>query len=155
MILQTSFGIEVTGSLMRATKVGKALRRKIGGKSQLDIEAAAHMLGCNVTFRPFVSIHEVTVGAFIAVAERLTPEWRRWSIAHAIGHRLIHTGNVLWLRNHTQLAIPYEREAEQFAYALLVDEEEAAREGLGTAWEIAEYFGVPEEMVRVQGRLSL
>ena len=22
------------------------------------------------------------------------------------------------------------------------------------AWEIAEYFGIPEEMVRVQGRLS-
>ena len=39
------------------------------------------------------------------------------------------------------------------AYGLLVDELEAAREGLSEAWEVAEYFGVPEGMVRVQGRL--
>ena len=45
------------------------------------------------------------------------------------------------------------RQAEQFAYGLLVDEEEAWREGLRTAQEIASYFGVPEGMIRVQGRL--
>jgi hypothetical protein len=35
----------------------------------------------------------------------------------------------------------------------LVDEIEALRAGLTEAWQVAEYFGVPEEMVRVHGRL--
>ena len=36
---------------------------------------------------------------------------------------------------------------------MLVDEEEAMGQGLTTGGEFAEYFGVPVEMVRVQGRL--
>jgi Zn-dependent peptidase ImmA (M78 family) len=48
---------------------------------------------------------------------------------------------------------PNERQAEEFAYGLLVDEAEARREGFTEAWQVAEHFGVPEQMVRVQGRL--
>jgi hypothetical protein len=51
------------------------------------------------------------------------------------------------------LAEPNERQAEDFAYGLQVDEAEALREGLTEAWQVAEYFGVPQDMVRVQGRL--
>ena len=44
----------------------------------------------------------------------------------------------------------YEREAEDFARALLVDDEEALAEGLVHSWEVAEHFGVPGELVRRQ-----
>ena len=77
----------------------------------------------------------------------------RWSIGHAIGHRVMHPGNHLWLRARTLLATPFEREAEHFAHGLLVDKVETMTKGLTTAGEFAEYFGVLAEMVRVQGRL--
>ena len=51
------------------------------------------------------------------------------------------------------LAMPFERQAEEFAYHFLVDEEEVTRQGFTESWEIAEHFGVPEEMVMIQGRL--
>ena len=53
------------------------------------------------------------------------------------------------------LATPLEREAEDFAFQLYVDLDEVWREGLTTSWEIAEHFGIPEEMVRIQGSLQL
>ena len=70
--------------------------------------------------------------------------------AHAIGHRLLHPGNHLWIRLHTGLAQRFEREAEDFARALLVDPQEAAGAGLTQSWEVAEYFGVPHEVLRLQ-----
>ncbi len=54
----------------------------------------------------------------VAVAKRLSPEWRRWVIAHAIGHRLLHPGNHLELRAHTDLPRRFKREAEDFARGL-------------------------------------
>ena len=54
---------------------------------------------------------------------------RRWDVAHAIGHHVLHPGNQLWLRSQTLLAKPNGRQSEDFAYGLLVDEAEALREG--------------------------
>ena len=98
---------------------------------------------------------EMQMGRFIGVAERLDPRWRRWVIAHAIGHRLLHSGNHLWIRDHTSLGGLYEREAEDFARALLMDVDEAMEEGLSELWEVAEHFGVPEEMVVLQAPMRM
>ena len=91
----------------------------------------------------------------IGVAERLDPAWRRWVTAHAIGHKLLHPGNHLWMRTYTGLANRLEREAEDFAYALLLDAREVANEGLTSVWEVAEHFGVPKELVALQVPLNL
>ncbi len=79
---------------------------------------------------------EMQMGHFISVAERLAPRCRRWVIAHAIGHRLLHAGNHLWIRDHTSLGGLFEREAEDFARALLTDVREAMDEGLSEVWEV-------------------
>ena len=94
---------------------------------------------------------------YIGVAERLDPCWRRWVIAHAIGHRLLHPGNHLWIRDHSSLGGGrYEREAEDFALALLVDTGgEAREEGLRELWEVADHFGVPQELVVFQPPLVI
>ena len=89
------------------------------------------------------------------MAERLDARWRRWVIAHAIGHKLLHSGNHLWIRDHTSLGGLYEREAEDFARALLMDVAEAMAEGLSELWEVAEHFGVPEEMAWLQPPLPM
>jgi Zn-dependent peptidase ImmA (M78 family) len=120
----------------------------------VQIEELATALGLEVIPWPLpLPMQEVKVGQFIAVSANPSPAWRRWVIAHAIGLHLLHSGvNTIWLQARTLLADRLERQAEDFAWGLLVDEEEARRLGLREPWEIAEHFGVPEEIVR--GRLD-
>ena len=140
---------------MKAKLHGRRLRLTSRSSGRVDAEEVAHLLGFRVDriCLPGVNICEVTVADSIAVSTRLCAAEQRWSIAHALGHRVMHPGNQLWLRAKTLLTTSDEREAEDFAYGLLVDESEALAQELITAGEIAEYFGVPVEMVRVQGRL--
>ena len=137
----------------RARRRAVTLRRRFGLHGRVDAEEVANELGLEVWLRDFQVQKEVQVDGQIAVARRLSAEWRRWVTAHAIAHRLMHPGNHLELRAHTDLPRPWEREAEEFAHALLVDEEEALDAGFTYAWEVAEHFGVPPELVHVQARL--
>ena len=116
---------------------------------RIDISEVAGALGMQINLwdLPANEVHEVMMRQTIAVSRDLDEPARRWAIAHAIGHRLMHSANHLWLRMETRLNDKLEAEAESFAYHLLVDEVEARREGLHTAPEIAEHFGAPTEMV--------
>ena len=93
----------------------------------------------------------------MAIAGRLPPAEAHCATAHTIRHHVLHPGNKLWLGKRTGLSGPDEREAEDFASGLLVDPGEA-RLGVGAdfldpaEWDLAEYFGVPEEVVRRPGR---
>lgn len=89
----------------------------------------------------------------VLVTERLGPEWRRWAPANAIELRLLHPGNHVSLGERMDLKRRCEREAGDFAHALLVDAEEGLTEGCTHSWGVAEHFGVPDEMVGVQARL--
>ncbi|MCY3919276.1 MAG: ImmA/IrrE family metallo-endopeptidase [Chloroflexi bacterium] len=137
----------------RARRRADTLRRELGLRGRVDAVAVANALGLEVWPWQFEVQKEMQIDGQIAVAKRLGPEWRRWVIAHAIAHRLLHPGNHIERRDHTDLPLPWEREAEDFAHALLIDEEEALAEGFVYAWEVAEHFGVPVEVVRVQARL--
>ena len=139
----------------KAQRKARELRRKLGLRGRVEAEEVANLLGLVVVPWPLAVQEEMQMDGYIGVAQRLDPRWRRWAIAHAIGHRLLHPGNHLWTRFHTGLAGPYEREAEDFALALLVDAREAAEEGLTELWEVAEHFGVPQELVVLQPRLVM
>ena len=76
-------------------------------------------------------------------------------IAHALGHKIMHPGNHLWIFKKTMLGYRYEREAHDFAHTLLTDDREAIGEGFTCSLEVADYFGVPEEFVRLQAPLVL
>ena len=134
---------------MRARTLASSVRQNFGLSGKIDISEVA----CNLEVKinlwdlPANEVHEVMVRGSVAVSRDLDEPTRRWAIAHAIGHHLMHSSNHLWLRMETHLNDKLEAEAEQFAYYLLVDEKEARREGLNTAPEIAERFGVPTEMV--------
>ena len=140
---------------MKAKSKGAQLRLKTGSSGRVDAEEVANLVGCRVDLidLPGTNLFEVTLEDSIAVSTRLCDAEKRWSIAHAIGHRVMHPGNQLWLRAKTMLANKDEREAEDFAYGLLIDEAEAMDQGLSSVGEFAEYFGVPPEMVRFQERL--
>lgn len=127
------------------------MRRQLGLRGQVDAEAVARGLGFSIERRPLLVLEEMRVGDYIMVADRLEPWWQRWVVAHAIGHCVLHPGNHLWIRQHTDLAHAFEREAEDFAYGLLVDPAEEAAEGLNSSWEVAKHFGVPFEVLRQRG----
>ena len=134
----------------RAQRRGVELRRRLELRGRVDAEAVANHLGLVVQLWPLEVQEEMQMDGFISVAERLSPRWRRWVTAHAIGHRLLHPGNHLWIRDHTSFGSRFEREAEDFARALLIDAREAMEAGLTEVWEVAEHFGVPEETVLLQ-----
>ena len=131
----------------RAQRRALELRRTLGLRGRVDAEAVTNHLGLEVKLWTLRVLKEMGIGDVICVARRLDPAWRRWVTAHAIGHRLLHPGNHLWIRLHTGLAQRYEREAEDFARALLVDAREAEAAGLMESWEVAEHFGVPDEVL--------
>lgn len=139
----------------RAQRRALQLRRKLRLHGRVDAQAVADMLGIEIVRRPLRELQEMKIDGVICIALRLEPEWSRWLIAHAIGHELMHPGNHLWLRKNTGLAHKYEREAEDFAHALLLDAQEAVDRGLTNSSDLAYYFGVPEEVVRLQPRLRL
>lgn len=139
----------------KAQRKATELRRKLGLRGRVDAEEVANLLGLAVVPWPLAVQEEMQMDGYIGVAQRLDPGWRRWVIAHAIGHKLLHPGNHLWTRAHTDLGGPYEREAEGFALALLVDTREAREEGLRELWEVAEHFGVPQELVVFQPPLVM
>ena len=136
--------------MSRAHEEGSGLRQQLGLRGQVDAEAVAHGLSLTVKRWPLRVLKEMRFGDYIVVADRLEPEWRRWVVGHAIGHCILHPGNHLWIRRHTDLARSFEREAEDFAYALLVDASEAAAEGLAHSWEVAEHVGIPDELVHLR-----
>ena len=136
--------------MTRAQRKGAALRRKLGLTGRVDAEAVANLHGYPVKRLPLVAQKELEVGGYICIADRLGPEESRWYIAHSLGHKMMHEGNQLWIYKKTILGYRYEREAQDFAHALLTDDREAIGEGLTCSLEVADYFGVPEEFVRVQ-----
>ena len=98
---------------------------------------------------------ELEVAAIICIAERLGPEETRWCIAHALGHKVMHPSNQLWVYRKTMLGYRHEREANDFAHTLLMDGREVIKAGLTCSWEVAEHLGVPEWFVRLQAPLVL
>ena len=141
---------------MNARREAERIRRACRASGRVAIEEVVNLLGMQIDGRRFrgVNLDEIAYRGNIAIGGHLSEPERRWAIAHAIGHRVLHTkGNQVWLRTCTQLPDKLEAQAEQFAYHLLIDLDEAWDEGLGTVQEIAAYFGVPADFVAGQGRL--
>lgn len=65
----------------------------------IDVEDIANKEGLTIIIWPFIApVEEVKVGRSIGIKEGLSIEWRRWDIAHALGHHLLHHGNQLVFR---------------------------------------------------------
>ncbi len=136
--------------MSRARQRGMALRRKLGLCGKVDVEYVANIMELEVVTWPLNGLEEMTMRDVIGVADRLDPHWRRWVVAHAIGHKALHPGNHLWIRRNTGLVHRFEREAEDFAAGLLIDPREAREEGFRESWEVAHHFGVPAEIIQLQ-----
>lgn len=139
----------------RCSRAAAEVRLLMGLQGRVDVEAVAGHFGMVVVPWRTDGQAEGRIGDFIFVSDRLRPDWRRWVIAHSIGHKIMHPGNHVWIYMHTGLGPRFEREAEDFACLLLIDGREAAAERLVYSWQVAEHFGVPDEMVRFHAHLIL
>jgi Zn-dependent peptidase ImmA (M78 family) len=93
-------------------------------------------------------VTEVKHGRWIGVAKGLSPIEIRHLAAHALGHHLLHFGNQLWFQEWQQTnVLKQEREADEFAAHILIPETELIQLGNLNTWEIADRFGVSEDLV--------
>ena len=132
-----------------------ALRtRKLFGTSDPEIIAQQEGLEVIITYLP-QRWWDVLLWDYIAIREDLVPKWRRWCLAHSLGHHFMHHGNQLRLAEKAELVYRRRRQeadAEAFAAWLLVppDELEKLQQVEGDTldgWTISEHFGIPHEMV--------
>ncbi|MBM4450991.1 MAG: ImmA/IrrE family metallo-endopeptidase [Chloroflexi bacterium] len=116
----------------------------------VDMEWLANAEGCECLVWPFLEpIKEVKQGRWIGIADSLSRKERRYLIAHALAHHLMHCGNQLSFRDwQTSTRRRQEKEADCFAAHILIPEKELDKVANMPQWEIAQTFGVPEELVR-------
>jgi hypothetical protein len=133
-------------------KARELLRRHPGLTFPLDIEELVNEIGCELIEWPFLSpVKEVKQGRWIGIAAGLDQRERRYLAAHALGHHLLHCGNQLWFRDWQETSVlRQEREADEFAAHILMPEEELKEFDRLSTWDIAEYFGVPEELATLR-----
>jgi len=114
----------------------------------IDMEWLASVEHCEIVDWPFLlPVKEVKQGRWIGIAEGISKRERRHLIAHALAHQLLHCGNQLSFRDWQKTIVcKQEREAEECAAHILMPETELARVIDMPVWEIAEHFGVPEEL---------
>ncbi len=132
---------------MRAFQLGRALAQREGVDYDADLGPLLAKLGLEVIPWRFDSrVREFIFDGAIGVEEALPSRWRRWVVAHAIGHHVLHVGASLYLAVWQGANIRKdERQAEEFAAGLLVSPAAAANAG---EVAIAERCAIPREKAR-------
>ena len=129
-------------------KAKELLRRYPGLLFPVDMEKLVAMEGCELVEWPFLfPVREVKHGRWIGVAKGLSPKEIRHLAAHALGHHLLHCGNQLWFQEWQPTSLlKQEREADEFAAHILIPETELIQLGKVNVWEVADRFGVLENL---------
>jgi len=125
-------------------------KRHPGLTFPLDMERLAYAEGCECLSWPFIEpVREMKQGRWIGIAQGLEESERRHLIAHALAHHLLHRGNQLSFHGWQKACLSkQEREAEECAAHILMPEAELEKVIDMPTWELAEHFGVPEQLVR-------
>ena len=137
-------------SWLTVEKAKEFHRRHPGLSFPVDMERLAEAEGCELVDWPLLEPYtEVKRDQWIGLARGLSRAERRHLIAHALAHHLMHSGNQVSLYERDKVIVSQqERQAEECAAHILMPEEELQRVGNMPVWELAEYFGVPEELAR-------
>ena len=101
----------------------------VTGPADIDLEAIAWTQGVVVNYRPLEGCEATIIGAqrraVITVNSRSSPERRRFSLGHELGHWHHHRGQLLFcdkvdVGNFTNDALNPERHADTFASDLIL-----------------------------------
>ncbi len=116
----------------------------------VDIESLVEAEGLEWLSWPFLEpVREVKQGRWIGLAQGLSEPERRFLMAHALAHHLMHVGNQLAFHHQRQGLVPIEeREADSCAAHILMPEQQLEKVPHMPPWELAEYFNVPEKLAK-------
>ena len=92
---------------------------------------------------------------FVHLNSSLTEPEMRLTLAHELGHALLHpTTNTYFLRSNTLFSVGrFEQEANRFAVLLLIPDEELLEHRDFSMGQLSCLFGIPEELIKL--RLTL
>ena len=136
--------------MSQASQRAAHIRNRYKLSTPVDLDAILDGENLELTRFPLKGrVQEIIVGRHIGIKDSITnTRYFRELIAHALGHHFLHAGNQLFSLNRTDLqrTLSQEREAREFAFHLLVPEEElrsclAQRMDLA---EMADHFQVTE-----------
>jgi len=135
-------------SVLAIQKAKQLHLRHPGVNFPLDMEGLANLEGCECVTWPFIPpVREVKCGRWIGLAMGLSMVERRFLIAHALAHHLMHCGNQLTFYACRGITVSrQEHEADCCAAHILMPEERLIGLEHFSSEEIAEHFGVPEEL---------
>jgi len=137
-------------SRIAVEKAREIHKRHPGLSFPVDMEWLAVAEGCECLNWPFIEpVREMKQGRWIGIAQGLEERERRHLIAHALAHHLMHRGNQLSFHGWQRMSRnKQEREAEDCATHILMPETELDKVREMPAWELGDYFGVPEDLVK-------
>ena len=116
----------------------------------------ARCLGIIVLFEDLGSIHgyfnTVCRQKFIHINQNLSEIERRLTVAHELGHALLHPStNTYFLRSKTRFCVgSFESEANLFAVCFLITDEDIEQNREYSTSQLSSLFGIPEELVRLR-----
>lgn len=89
---------------------------------------------------------------FIHINQNLTDREVRLTLAHEIGHVLLHpTTNTYFLRSKTRFSVgSFEYEANLFAVCFLISDEELFEYREFSLSQLSAVFGLPEELIEMR-----
>jgi predicted transcriptional regulator len=173
-VLTSTFGVNPQ---RRAAidRVAEKIRKVCGVNTPVDTERLVHTLGGHLEEQSGLDYEAQIVrhnGAFTITLDRQKPSLRKtFSIAHEIGHLVLHMGFLLdrstWERSATFTDSVYyrsghteeEREADEFAAALLMPRDEFVKVAQGhltpkgyNVPKIAAHFRVSDDAALTRGR---
>ena len=137
-------------SSIAVEKARQVHKRHPGLSFPVDMEWVAVAEGCELLNWPFTEpVREMKQGRWIGIAEGLEERERRHLIAHALAHHLMHKGNQLSFHGWQRISRnKQEKEADECAAHILIPAAELARVKEMPLWELADHFGVPEELIK-------
>ena len=116
----------------------------------------ARCLGIVVLFEDLGSIHgyfnTVCRQKFIHINHNLSEIEKRLTLAHELGHVLLHPStNTYFLRSRTRFSVgSFEYEANLFAVCFLITDEDIEQNREYSTSQLSTLFGIPEELVRLR-----
>ena len=107
---------------MRAFRLGRKLACAVDLAPPADLRPLLDWLALEtVRWRFRGRLREIIVDGVIGLDDRLSDEWARWLVGHAIGHHLLHPGTSFYLDSWQWVnRVKVERQAEEFAAGLFM-----------------------------------
>ena len=126
------------------------LRSRFTNEEMKDLTKVTEKMGLAVHCWPLPvpNVLYAACGKDLLIPRSLSQPYRRWAIANAIAHYMMHQDSPAGCSPRTRLGRTVHRfDQERIAFFLLVDLEEVERLGLDASADIAERFGIPEQIV--------